>query len=138
MTWPPYLALQYFWAGGKHFGNNSFILYAGTVVPMQGAWNFCVYARNRQLKKIYERLCEAVSKTVSKASAGVLSLSQKKPWEKSPSPPTQTVSSTNKSGGEARDDHNESAHDPAAPGNDDALENPAHEEFAKEAQEGSL
>lgn len=65
-------------------------------------------------------------------------VSQKKPWEKSPSPPTQTVSSTNKSGGEARDDHNESAHDPAAPGNDDALENPAHEEFAKEAQEGSL
>lgn len=39
MTWPPYLALQFLWSSGKAFTNYDFILYAGTVVPLQGVWN---------------------------------------------------------------------------------------------------
>lgn len=47
MTWPPYLALQYLWADGKAFSNYGFVLYAGTVVPMQGFWNLIVYMRRK-------------------------------------------------------------------------------------------
>ncbi|KAL7533763.1 hypothetical protein ACHAWF_004612, partial [Thalassiosira exigua] len=56
MTWPPYLALQYFWASGREYDNYGFILYAGTVVPLQGVWNFFVYARNRQLKRLRQSI----------------------------------------------------------------------------------
>jgi len=47
MTWPPYLALQYLWASGRAYSMYGFILYAGTVVPLQGFWNFFVYVRPR-------------------------------------------------------------------------------------------
>jgi hypothetical protein len=36
MTRPTYLALQFFWSSGTAFTNYSFILFAGTVVPLQG------------------------------------------------------------------------------------------------------
>jgi len=61
MTWSPYLALQFIWASGRGYGNYGFILYAGAVVPLQGAWNCFVYARNRQLKNFRENASNAVS-----------------------------------------------------------------------------
>ena len=76
MTWPPYLALQYFWAAGKEYGNYGFILYAGTVVPLQGLWNFFVYARNRQLKKMNERLGVAISQTAGSIRSGMRAVSR--------------------------------------------------------------
>jgi hypothetical protein len=36
MTWPAYLALQFSWSAGAAFTNYNFILFAGTVVPLQG------------------------------------------------------------------------------------------------------
>ena len=36
ITWVPYLALQYMWASGQAFTSYGFILFAGTMVPMQG------------------------------------------------------------------------------------------------------
>lgn len=68
MTWPPYLALQYFWAAGKSYGNYGFILYAGTVVPMQGLWNCFVYARNRQLKYVNDKVASVTRRLSSMAS----------------------------------------------------------------------
>lgn len=69
MTWPPYLALQYSWSSGKAFGNYGLILYAGTAVPLQGAWNFFVYARNRQLKALRESTSKVLSTAATRASA---------------------------------------------------------------------
>ena len=43
MTWPPYLALQFLWASGKAFSSYGFVLYASSVVPLQGFWNLIVY-----------------------------------------------------------------------------------------------
>ncbi|KAL7545981.1 hypothetical protein ACHAWF_009330, partial [Thalassiosira exigua] len=68
MTWPPYLALQYLWASGRGFENYSFILFAGTVVPLQGAWNCFVYTRNRQLKALRENATGIISKFLSRMS----------------------------------------------------------------------
>merc|ERR1719223_1407425 len=71
MTWTPYLTLQYLWASGNEYDNYSFILYAGTVVPLQGVWNFFVYARNRQLKPLRERISGRVSTLVSTAGTRI-------------------------------------------------------------------
>lgn len=68
MTWPPYLALQYTWASGKAFGNYGLILFAGTTVPLQGLWNFFVYARNRQLKTMREHASTRFSVAARRAS----------------------------------------------------------------------
>ncbi|KAL9183978.1 hypothetical protein ACHAXT_002064 [Thalassiosira profunda] len=51
LTWPPYLALQYAWAGGRSFTNYGLILTAATMVPLQGFWNVLVYLRPRYLQK---------------------------------------------------------------------------------------
>jgi len=51
LTWPPYLALQYAWAGGRSFTNYGLILTAATMVPLQGFWNLLVYLRPRYLQK---------------------------------------------------------------------------------------
>jgi len=56
MTWPPYLVLQYLWASGQEYDNYGLILCAGMVVPLQGFWNFFVYARNRQMKRASARM----------------------------------------------------------------------------------
>lgn len=40
LTWPPYLALQYAWAGGRSFTNYGLILTAATMVPLQGYVGF--------------------------------------------------------------------------------------------------
>eukprot|EP00956_Cyclotella_meneghiniana_P012895 scaffold18393_cov39-Cyclotella_meneghiniana.AAC.1 len=61
MTWVPYLALQYSWAAGTAFTHYYFVLYAGTVVPLQGAWNCFNYARTRQLKHARELFSSLVS-----------------------------------------------------------------------------
>lgn len=51
LTWPAYLLLQYSWAADNYFSNYGLILAAGTMVPLQGFWNFFVYIRPRQMKK---------------------------------------------------------------------------------------
>ena len=61
MTWVPYLALQYSWAAGTAFTHYYFILFAGTVVPLQGVWNCFNYARTRQLKHARELFSSLVS-----------------------------------------------------------------------------
>eukprot|EP00751_Fragilariopsis_kerguelensis_P044044 CAMPEP_0170991074 /NCGR_PEP_ID=MMETSP0736-20130129/8886_1 /TAXON_ID=186038 /ORGANISM="Fragilariopsis kerguelensis, Strain L26-C5" /LENGTH=796 /DNA_ID=CAMNT_0011416181 /DNA_START=106 /DNA_END=2497 /DNA_ORIENTATION=- len=61
MTWLPYVALQFLWSSNKSFGHYNFILYAGTVVPLQGVWNFFVYARNRQIKSFAARAYSNIS-----------------------------------------------------------------------------
>lgn len=71
MTWPPYLALQYLWASKKAYTNYNFILYAGTVVPLQGVWNWFVYARNRQLKGVRQILSSLPSR-ISRRLSGSL------------------------------------------------------------------
>jgi hypothetical protein len=68
MTWLPYLALQFLWSSNKAFGNYSFILYAGTVVPLQGVWNFFVYARNRQIKEVRQSIRKFVSTKFSSSN----------------------------------------------------------------------
>jgi len=47
ITWVPYLAMQYMWSSGQAFTKYGFILYAASTVPLQGFWNFVVYARPR-------------------------------------------------------------------------------------------
>jgi len=49
LTWPPYLALQFMLASGSAYTNYGFFLFAGTLVPLQGFWNFLVYARTRKI-----------------------------------------------------------------------------------------
>eukprot|EP00956_Cyclotella_meneghiniana_P019184 scaffold32705_cov76-Cyclotella_meneghiniana.AAC.6 len=61
MTWVPYLALQYSWAAGTAFTSYAFILYAGTVVPLQGVWNCFNYIRTRQLKHAQELFSDLIS-----------------------------------------------------------------------------
>ena len=61
MTWPPYLALQFLWSAGNSYTNYDFILYAGTVVPLQGMWNCFNYARTRQLKHARELFSSFIS-----------------------------------------------------------------------------
>ena len=56
VTWVPYLALQYTWASGSAYTNYGFILFAGMMVPLQGAWNCFVYIRPRYLKGIKKRV----------------------------------------------------------------------------------
>mmetsp|Transcript_25638 Transcript_25638/g.33976 ORF Transcript_25638/g.33976 Transcript_25638/m.33976 type:complete len:828 (+) Transcript_25638:53-2536(+) len=60
-TWPPYLALQYFWASGKAYDTYYFILFAGALVPLQGVWNWFVYARNRQLQGLRTAMSSYIS-----------------------------------------------------------------------------
>mmetsp|Transcript_38457 Transcript_38457/g.38825 ORF Transcript_38457/g.38825 Transcript_38457/m.38825 type:complete len:126 (+) Transcript_38457:1139-1516(+) len=74
MTWTPYLALQFLWASKKAFGNYSFILYAGTVVPLQGVWNFFVYARNRQLQSLSTELSAWSTEISSRISTRISSI----------------------------------------------------------------
>lgn len=56
LTWPPYLALQYAWAGGSSFTDYGLILTAATLVPLQGFWNMLVYIRPRYVNKSLEKL----------------------------------------------------------------------------------
>lgn len=51
LTWSACLVLQYSWAADNYFSNYGLILSAGTMVPLQGFWNFFVYIRPRQLKE---------------------------------------------------------------------------------------
>merc|ERR1711966_283651 len=44
-TWPPYLALQYLWSSGKAYSMYGFVLFASTLVPMQGFWNYVAFRR---------------------------------------------------------------------------------------------
>ena len=70
MTWVPYLALQYSWAAGTAFTRYYFILYAGTVVPLQGVWNCFNYARTRQLKHARELFSNLISSYIGLTPGG--------------------------------------------------------------------
>lgn len=63
LTWPPYLALQYAWAGGSALTNYGLVLTAATLVPLQGFWNMLVYIRPRHWKKAKNALSSRRSKT---------------------------------------------------------------------------
>lgn len=52
LTWVPYLALQYSWAAGTGYSSYGFVLFACTLVPLQGFWNCVVYFRLRVTRKI--------------------------------------------------------------------------------------
>jgi len=52
LTWPPYLALQYLWAGGSGYSSYGLVLVASTLVPLQGFWNCVVFFRVRAKKKM--------------------------------------------------------------------------------------
>ena len=52
LTWPPYLALQYLWASGKGYNSYGFVLFASTLVPLQGFWNCVVFFRVRTKRTI--------------------------------------------------------------------------------------
>jgi hypothetical protein len=51
ITWGPYLALQYLWSSGTGYNIYGLTLAAATMVPLQGFWNFWVYARPRYFGK---------------------------------------------------------------------------------------
>lgn len=73
MTWTPYLALQYFWASQKAYTHYGFILYAGTAVPLQGAWNCFNYMRTRQLRharELFSSLISSLAPSRRQSSAG--------------------------------------------------------------------
>ena len=53
ITWLPYLALQYLWASGS-LPPYGFVVFASTLVPLQGFWNCVVYFRIRAKKFIRE------------------------------------------------------------------------------------
>ena len=61
LTWPPYLVLQFLWAADNYFTQYGLILSAGVLVPLQGFWNFFVYIRPRQFKRIRARAAKASS-----------------------------------------------------------------------------
>ena len=56
LTWPPYLALQYLWAAGGGYSAYGFVLFACTLVPLQGFWNMVVFFRVRAKRKANEAL----------------------------------------------------------------------------------
>lgn len=74
ITWVPYLALQYTWATGKAFSSYGFILFAGTMVPLQGAWNCFVYIRPRYLTTL--------SASLTRQSSIVASTMLPKVWKR--------------------------------------------------------
>jgi len=51
-TWTPYLVLQYLWASEEAYFAYNLATVAGTLVPLQGFWNFCNYMRKK--KKLSE------------------------------------------------------------------------------------
>ncbi len=65
LTWTPYLALQYTWSSGRGFSNYGLILAAGTMVPLQGLWNFFVYVRPRFLQFL-EPIHPGISSTLDR------------------------------------------------------------------------
>lgn len=73
MTWPPYLALQFVWSSGKGYTNYNFILFAGTVVPLQGVWNCFNYTRTRHLKHARGLFVELVSNVLGQSTRRQLS-----------------------------------------------------------------
>lgn len=62
-TWPPYLVMQYLWASGRAYTSYGLILFAGTVVPMQGIWNFIVYVMRKNTNR---RQQSSIPETVTK------------------------------------------------------------------------
>lgn len=62
LTWPPYLGLQYAWAGGSSFTNYGLILTPATLVPLQGFWNMPVYIKPRYGNQIAESVRRAVTR----------------------------------------------------------------------------
>ena len=63
LTWPPYLALQYYWASGSGYSSYPFVLFACTLVPLQGFWNCVGYFRkraNRKLREVGGRISSSV------------------------------------------------------------------------------
>jgi len=46
-TWTPYLVLQYLWASEEAYFAYNLATVAGTLVPLQGFWNFCNYMRKK-------------------------------------------------------------------------------------------
>jgi len=77
VTWVPYLAMQYMWSSGKAFTNYGFILYAASSVPLQGFWNFIVYARPRYLNQSHRpsRILSRAAKPVSSLRSSMRRLS---------------------------------------------------------------
>jgi hypothetical protein len=65
LTWPPYLALQYLWAAGNYNVSYGFVVFAVTLVPLQGFWNSVVFFRTRVKRKV-RQLTSRVSSTVGK------------------------------------------------------------------------
>jgi hypothetical protein len=51
LTWVPYLVLQYMWSRGTGYNIYGLTLAASTMVPLQGFYNFLVYARPRYFNK---------------------------------------------------------------------------------------
>lgn len=100
LTWPAYLTLQYSWASDTYFSNYGLILSAGTMVPLQGFWNFFVYIRPRQMKqatrtirrastRIFARL---TSQTVSSREASARSFLTRFGQSSLPTPSAHTAS----------------------------------------------
>jgi hypothetical protein len=100
LTWPAYLTLQYSWASDTYFSNYGLILSAGTMVPLQGFWNFFVYIRPRQMKqatrtirrastRIFARL---TSQTASSREASTRSFLTRFGQSSLPTPSARTAS----------------------------------------------
>merc|ERR1712087_58065 len=58
-----YLALQYAWAAGVGYSQYGFVLFACTLVPLQGFWNSVVFFRIRAKKKVGEAVSEVKSRS---------------------------------------------------------------------------
>merc|ERR1719145_285612 len=65
VTWVPYLALQYSWAAGVGYSQYGFVLFACTLVPLQGFWNSAVFFRIRAKKRVTEVVSEVKSRSSS-------------------------------------------------------------------------
>mmetsp|Transcript_11257 Transcript_11257/g.24380 ORF Transcript_11257/g.24380 Transcript_11257/m.24380 type:complete len:290 (+) Transcript_11257:2-871(+) len=80
ITWVPYLALQYTWSSGKAFTGYGFIISAGSLVPLQGFWNYVVYIRPRYLDRsvsgYFRNRFTSFSKSVTNAVTGSSKTSQ--------------------------------------------------------------
>lgn len=76
LTWPPYLALQFMLASGYAYSHYGFFLFAGTVVPLQGFWNFLVYSRTRKITA--SSLVSSVVDRVSTVGTAALGSSSKR------------------------------------------------------------
>ncbi len=75
LTWPPYLALQYLWSSGKAYSMYGLVLFAGTVVPLQGFWN-CIAFKRGPIAKFIKSTKTSLTSRLTNSLVGLSSLSK--------------------------------------------------------------